>query len=112
MYSQRQTSVITSISGAACLASRTAWAMMPSGLVESLPTASFAAGIPKRITPPNPRSRRTRISSTSSSGENWKLPGIEAISCRTPLPGRTKSGITRFAGERRVCRASCRTAGL
>ena len=104
--------MINSISGAASLARRTAWAMMPCGLVESLPTASFTAGIPKRITPPSPKSRRARISSTSNSGENWKLPGIEAISCRTPRPGRTNSGITRFAGERRVCRTSCRTAGL
>ena len=31
--------------------------MMPSGLVESLPTASFFSGMPKRITPPTPRSR-------------------------------------------------------
>ena len=44
VYSQKQTSVITSSSGAACLASRTAWAMMPESLMASLPTASLCVG--------------------------------------------------------------------
>ena len=81
VYSQKQTSVMTSKSAAACLAARMAWAMMPESLVASLPAASFCAGMPKRITPPRPSSAAWLISSASMSGESWNWPGMEAIGC-------------------------------
>ena len=112
VYSQKQTSVITSSSGAACLAARTASGMMPASLIASLPRASFCAGMPNKSTPPRPRSAAWRTSSPSRSGESWQWPGMEAISCRNFSPARTNSGSTSCDAERVVWRTSRRTAGF
>ena len=50
VYSQKQASTITHISGVAFLMARTACCTAPSGCQASLPTSSFFDGKPNRIT--------------------------------------------------------------
>ena len=71
VYSHRHTSPITSSWGTARLSARAARCTIPCSSYASEPVASFACGIPNRITPPRPSCCARSASFTSSSTDVW-----------------------------------------
>src|ERR1044072_5992403 len=68
--------------------------------------------MPKRRTAPIPAPAISVASATSSEIEKRSMPGIEAISSRTPPPPTTKAGWIRWAGDRSVSRTRPRRVSL
>ena len=110
VYSQKHRSVITSTSGAAAFASRTARAMMPSDDNASLPAASLDSGRPNRITAGMPAAAMVRIIAGRSASGSCDWPGIDPIGVASPS-GLTNSGRMKSCGVSVVSRTSARSAG-
>src|SRR6266851_3845270 len=112
VYSSKQTSVTTSISGTSRLTRPTVSCTAAASSQASLPVSSFFSGIPNRMRAGIPSEKSSRASATAESGDSRKTPGSEEISSRSAFPRRTKSGAMNRSGERRVSRTSAREAGL
>jgi hypothetical protein len=99
VYSQLQTSVTTSRSGSFAL--DRANGPLHDSLVVIRARRLFVLRLrqPNRMTPPIPRSRTSRHSSTAVSIDIWQCGGIEEIGFFTPSPGQMKSGRMKFAGR-------------
>ena len=112
VYSHRQTSVATSMSGVSRLIARTAACTGASGSSAALPASSLSSGRGR----PNSRTDRTpspaaaAVSATARSTDNWNTPGIDGTSRRTPPPAQTNRGRTSASAERRVSRTRPRSA--
>src|SRR4051812_13217692 len=96
MYSQRQTSVMMSMSGNSRFRLRTAFCTGPFGAYAPEAFSSLLSGMPNNKRLRTPARKACSASLVSSSTDNWKTPGIEETGCRAFLPGRTKSGSTRW----------------
>ena len=112
MYSQRQTSPISSRLGTSRLIARAALCTMPSSAHAPVAISSFDSGSPNRITLGMPRDFTSAHSFTASSMERLNTPGMEPMGLRIPSPGHTNSGYTNPSGLRRVSRTNERMASL
>ena len=112
VYSQRQTSVMTTVFGLASLIALTARQTGPFGSALEVPTASLVSGMPKRITDLTPRPKSSRASLAVRSGDVRSMPGIDGTGCRTPLPGTTKRGAMKSDGARVVSRTISRSESV
>src|SRR6266851_972270 len=92
VYSQRQTSAITTICGTACLMASTADCTGPDGSHDDEPMASFDSGSPNSNTARMPASNARSDSSTASRTRLCQTPGIDRISTCGRLSGTTNSG--------------------
>jgi hypothetical protein len=92
VYSHRQTSAMTVMSGTWRLIPSIADCTGPEGSHDEEPMPSFFSGSPKSSTARMPASYARRASSTASRTRNWNTPGIDPISVRARDGGTTNSG--------------------
>jgi len=111
VYSQRQTSVITTRSGAARFMARTVSWMIPCSSYAPLPCSSLAGGNPNSNTPPTPRSAARRASSPASASGCCITPGMAATGVAAPA-GLKKSGQTSCERCKRASATNRRSPGL
>jgi hypothetical protein len=109
VYSQRQTSVISTSSGKRGRKARSACWTMPSSSQAPVATSSFSAGMPKSTIDCTPLRTSSSTSRRSSSTVNRDIPGSSSL--RSPS-GATKSGITNWSSESRVSRTSARSGAV
>src|SRR5579872_4339672 len=112
VYSQRQTSAISTMGSPSDLSMRSVSGTGPLGFHAPRPSGSFSSGIPNRRTPPTPAFVSSCARATARSGLKRAWPFRDAISCLRPRPEITKIGATRPAGSSRVSRTSERRASL
>ena len=94
VYSQRQTSVATSMAGVSCLIARIAACTGAAASSAALPTSSLSSlrGRPNSRTERTPSRAAAAVSETAWSTDNWYTPGIDGTSRRTPSPSQTNRG--------------------
>ena len=109
VYSQRQTSVMTTVAGLAVLIVSTARQTGPRRSAEEVPTASLWSGMPNRMTERTPRAASSAASFAARSGETRSIPGIDGIGWRIPSPGTTNIGAMKSAGSSVVSRTIVRS---
>jgi hypothetical protein len=104
VYSSKQASSMTTMSGNFFLMARVACWTRPSSFHASEPTASFLSGTPNRISEGMPSSAAFCASATHSSTESCACPGIDAMGLRVAFPGMTNSGSMKSSARRCVSR--------
>src|SRR6266853_222445 len=109
VYSQRQTSVMSTSSGKRGRSTRSARCTIPSSSQAPVACSSFSSGSPKRITAWTPSRTRSSTSRTTSSTVYRAIPGSSL--CRSDS-GATKSGITNWSRLSRVSRTRARSVGF
>jgi len=92
VYSQKQASTITTMSGHCFLIERIAFCTTPVSFQASLPTASLCSGMPNSSTAGMPRSCARAAASVALSTDRLDWPGIDEIGLSTPVPGTQNSG--------------------
>ena len=114
VYSQRQTSVMTSRSGVRLLDRARGELDDPLVVVgaRALGVLVGVVGMPKSRTAGSPSARAAPASSTAVEIDRRSTPGSEAIGARPSAAVRTKSGRTRSEAVRRVSRTSSRSTGV
>ena len=109
VYSQRQTSVISTSPGEASRSARSACCTTPSSSHAPDPSSSFSSGIPNR-----------RTARTPSRSSSWASAARPSTACRPSagksglgsVVGPTKSGKTKSSRSSRVSRTSARRRSL
>ena len=103
MYSQRQTSVITTRSSPrrALMALAASW-VIPSSAYAWDAISSLFFGMPKRMTAGTPRDATSSASSTTFCRGNWYCPGIVPMGSLLEMDSFTNKGYMRSSGARMV----------
>src|SRR2546425_2445694 len=112
VYSHRQTSDITTTSGAALLIARTASWTTPCSSYAPWPSGSLSTGSPKSITAGTPSAASSSTSEAASSIVRRKIPGMEGIAESVRGSSRTNSGCTRRPVSTDVSRTRARRAAV
>ena len=109
VYSQRQTSVVSTSSGKRGRSARSACWTIPSSSQAPVASSSFSAGIPNSITARTPLAASASTSRTSPSTSKRAIPGRSSFASGS---GATKYGITNWSSESRVSRTSPRSGAV
>ena len=113
MYSHKQTSPMIVSLGTSRLIARAARCTMPSSAHAPVATSSFFSGSPNKIMPPKPKRLSFSRFFHHLIHRKVKYPRHGAsTSLRTPSPGHTNNGYTKFSGASRVSRTSDRSCSF